>query len=69
MQPDSAAIFEAALKLPEDERLALVARLMETVPDEPAGLSIDDPDLEAELKRRSADLEGAVPWAQLRNDL
>ena len=69
MQPNSDAIFEAAIELPEDQRLALVARLLETVPDEPAGLSIDDPDLVEELKRRSADLEGSTPWSQLRNEL
>ena len=69
MQPSSEAIFQAALKLPEDERLTLVARLLETVPDEPAGLSLDDPDLVEELKRRSADLDGAVTWNQLRGEL
>ncbi len=69
MQINSEAIFEAALKLPENERLVLVNRLLETVPDEPAGLSIDDPDLAEELKRRCADLEGAVPWEQLRDEL
>ncbi|MCE9548335.1 MAG: hypothetical protein K8T25_22915 [Planctomycetia bacterium] len=69
MQADSNAIFEAALNLPEDERLALVSRLLETVPDEPAGLSLDDPNLVEELKRRSADTEGSVPWSQLRDKL
>jgi hypothetical protein len=69
MEPNSDAIFQAALGLPEDQRLALVARLLETVPDEPAGLSIDDPDLVEELKRRSADLGGAVQWDQLRGEL
>ncbi|HEY1784984.1 MAG TPA: hypothetical protein VGG30_05515 [Pirellulales bacterium] len=69
MQPSSDAIFQAALELPEDQRLALVARLLETVPDEPAGLSIDDPGLIEELKRRSADLDGATAWDQLRGEL
>jgi hypothetical protein len=69
MQPDTDAIFAAALELPEDQRLALVARLLQTVPDEPAGLSIDDPDLVEELKRRSADLDGATPWSQVRSEL
>ncbi|HEX4145707.1 MAG TPA: hypothetical protein VHY91_19530 [Pirellulales bacterium] len=49
--------------------MALVARLLQTVPDEPAGLSIDDPDLVDELQRRSADLDGATPWSQLRGEL
>ena len=50
MPLDSEAIFEAALKLPENERLALVMRLIETMSDEPAGLSVDDPCLIAELQ-------------------
>jgi hypothetical protein len=69
MQPESDAILQAALRLPEDERLAVAIRLLETVPDEPAGLSIDDPDLVEELKRRSADLDGAVGWGQLHGEL
>ena len=64
---DCEAIFEAALKLPENERLTLVSRLLETIPDEPAGLSVDDPDLIAELDRRMADREGATPWRELRD--
>jgi hypothetical protein len=66
MQPNSNAILQAALELPEDQRLALVARLLESVPDEPAGLSIDDPELVEELKRRSADLDGAVACDRLK---
>jgi putative addiction module component (TIGR02574 family) len=69
MESNPEAIYQAALELPEDERLALVTRILETVPDEPAGLSIDDPQLMAELERRSADLDGAVPWTQLRDEL
>ena len=69
MQSNSDAIFQAAIQLPEDERLTLVSRILETMPEEPVGLSIDDPDLVEELKRRSADLEGAMPWSQLRDEL
>ena len=69
MQPDSQAILDAALKLPESERLALAGRLLETVPEKPEGLSIDDPSLFEELKRRSTDLSGTIPWDQLRNEL
>lgn len=69
MQPASSELFDAALKLPEDERLILASRLLETVPDEPCGLSLDDPDLVEELKRRSADREGAIPWSQMRDEL
>jgi putative addiction module component (TIGR02574 family) len=69
MQPASDAILDAALKLPEDERLLLASRLLETVPDEPGGLSLDDPNLAEELKRRSADREGTVPWSEVRDEL
>lgn len=69
MESTTEAILGAALKLPEDERLLLASRLLETVPDEPCGLSLDDPDLLEELTRRSADQEGAFPWSQARGDL
>lgn len=69
MESSSENIFQAAMKLPEDERLVLVSRLLETMPEDPPGLSLDDPDLVAELRRRSGDVEGAVPWEQLRDEL
>lgn len=69
MQPASNDLFDAALKLPEDERLILASRLLETVPDEPCGLSLDDPDLVEELKRRSTDREGTIPWSKVRDEL
>lgn len=66
--------FEACLKLPlpeipEKERLALVSRLLETVPNEPAGLSLDGPGLIEQLQRRTTDTEGSVPWSRLRDQL
>jgi hypothetical protein len=67
MGSECEAIFEAALKLPENELLSLVSRLLETVPDEPAGLPVDDADLIAELDRRVSDREGATPWRELRD--
>jgi putative addiction module component (TIGR02574 family) len=63
-QPE--AIFEAALKLSEDERLALVSRLLETLPSEESTLSVHDPRLVEELDRRFSDREGAVPWSELK---
>lgn len=61
-------ILDAALQLSEDDRMLIAGRLLETLPDEPPGLAVDDPDLEAELDRRSGDWEGAVPWEQLRDE-
>lgn len=69
MQPAFHELFDAALKLPEDERLILASRLLETVPDQPSGLSLDDPGLVEELTRRSADREGTIPWSQVRDEL
>jgi hypothetical protein len=62
----SDVIFSEALKLPEGERLALVSRLLETMPADDSGLSLDDPSLIEELDRRSSDLAGSVPWSELR---
>jgi hypothetical protein len=50
----SDAIFSEALKLPESERLTLVSRLLETMPADDSGLSLDDPLLIEELDRRSS---------------
>ena len=52
MQLDPEAIFDAASRLSEIERLTLAARLLETVPDEASGLSLDAPNLIEELNRR-----------------
>jgi putative addiction module component (TIGR02574 family) len=66
MQIDVTAIVEAALKLPEGDRLAIVSRLLETVPAEQAALALDDPNLMTELDRRMNDTENSVPWSELR---
>ncbi len=67
MQLDFETIFEAAVKLPESERLNLVSRLMDTMPESVGGSSLDDPDLPAELRRRSADPDGAISWSKLQD--
>jgi hypothetical protein len=61
-------ILEAALQLSEDERLLIVNRLLETLPEDLPGLDSDDPGYLAELERRSGDLDGAVPWEVLREE-
>jgi hypothetical protein len=65
LTPDS--IFEAALCLPEGDRLDLAHRLLDTLPPEPDLLSLDDPNLMEELDRRAADDSGSVPWSELKN--
>ena len=66
MPRNSKDLFDAALELSDDERLALVARLMETIPAENLSMSLDDPELASELERRFADTSGAIPWPELR---
>ena len=62
-------VLNAALSLPESDRLAIAVRLMESFPDNQPGLA-DDDDLYAELQRRSANFdEGSIDWIDLRDEL
>jgi len=63
LTPD--AIFEAAMALPENERLDLAARLLDTVP--PGIMSIEDPNFIAELDRRFDDGSPTIPWSEIRD--
>ena len=58
-------ILEAALGLPEDDRFQLVTQLLESFPNDNAGVSLDDVDLLEELDRRFADSDDAVPLSKL----
>jgi hypothetical protein len=62
MQIDS----DAAIKLPESQRMALVARPIETMPAENVAMSLDDPDLAREIERRFVDASQHVRWRELR---
>jgi hypothetical protein len=66
MQSNADAIFEAAIQLSETERLNLVSKLMETMPEKTWALSVDDPELICELDRRFSESEGAVAWPDLK---
>jgi hypothetical protein len=66
MQPTSDIIFQEALMLPENERLTLVLRLLETMPADDSSTSLDDAALVEELERRFADREGCAAWSDLR---
>ena len=57
--------FEVAMQLPEEDRVALIGRLLDTMPARDFGLSLDSPDLLDELDRRFADQEGEIRWADL----
>jgi putative addiction module component (TIGR02574 family) len=61
-------LLEAAMQLSEAERLLLASQIMDTLPAEDVTCSIDDPDLLAELDRRFADPEGALPWSELETE-
>jgi hypothetical protein len=58
--------FEAAMQLPEEDRVVLVGRLLETMPAREIALSLDAPNLLDELDQRFADREGEIRWADLR---
>ena len=62
-------ILTAALQLSESDRLAIVNRLLETLPADVSDLGVDDSEFAEELQRRSGDWDGAVPWDELRDEL
>jgi putative addiction module component (TIGR02574 family) len=66
MQTDFQAVLDAAMQLPEADRLALVSRLMQSLPPEDNSVSLDDPELAAELDRRFAQSDEGIPWSQLK---
>ena len=66
MEHNANAILEAAMTLPEGERVTLVSRLLESMPAEDVTTSVDDPSLIEELDRRFADRAGGIPWTELR---
>ena len=59
-------LFDAAMNLPEADRISLIGRLLETMPDSDTGLSLDDDNLLEELDNRFADPGGSVAWSDLR---
>jgi hypothetical protein len=65
MQATRDDILNAAMQLPESDRLTIATRLLETIPDDAPGLSMDDDNLLEELERRFNDKEGAVLFSDL----
>lgn len=66
MPENTNVLFEAALRLSEEERLSLVSRILDTMPAQDVTASLDDPELLDELDRRFAQAEGAIPWSELQ---
>lgn len=66
-------VLKSAMELSETDRLVLATELMETISDDLPGLSLDSPDLLAELESRASDGSPGISWeevqAQLRADL
>ncbi len=67
---NAATVFEAALALPEKDRLHLVERLLETIGSETDG--VDETSFVAELCRRSDEIAQGkaelVAWSELKDE-
>jgi putative addiction module component (TIGR02574 family) len=63
-------VFEAALALPENDRIQLVERLLETLGPETDG--VDEAGWVAELRRRSDEIDRGeaelIPWSELKDE-
>ena len=62
-------VLEAALQLPDDERLQLAGELLSSVSPEASAWCVDDPEFLEELDRRCQDGTPSVPWSQVRAEL
>lgn len=54
MSTSHAEVLKSALMLPESERILLATELLDSIEGTPPGLSVDDPNFEAELNRRES---------------
>jgi putative addiction module component (TIGR02574 family) len=67
---DLSTVVEAALALPDHDRIALVERLLETLGPETD--DVDESSFVAELRRRSDEIDQGqaelVPWSDLKNE-
>jgi putative addiction module component (TIGR02574 family) len=68
MNPRTQEIIDAAMTLPETERLLVVGRLLESLPPETEPFTEEE--LLAELNRRSEEVRngtaGLVPWSEVQ---
>jgi putative addiction module component (TIGR02574 family) len=67
MEP-AAGLLEEAMRLPEDEREELAARLLDSL-ERPPGISIDDED---EIDKRATEARGGAPgigWDEIKREL
>ncbi len=61
-------LLNAAMQLPEKERLELAAQLLKSVPGDLADTPINDDEFYEELRRRSQDETGQVSAADIWNE-
>jgi putative addiction module component (TIGR02574 family) len=64
----AAKLLEEAMRLPEDEREELAAKLLDSL-EPPPGISIDDKD---EIEKRAAEARSGAPgisWDEIKRDL
>ena len=58
-------ILKSALSLPEADRVVLATEILDSVKEPMPGMSIDDPNLLDELKRRRASMSDSVSVPEL----
>jgi hypothetical protein len=58
-------IIDAALKLPESDRLRIASRLLDTLPENLPGISAEDDEFLNELERRAIDSGTTIPVSEL----
>lgn len=61
------SVLESATALSVEDRLELVNRPWETVPQNRRPPLLDDPSFIAELERRDRDGSPGIPWEQIRD--
>jgi putative addiction module component (TIGR02574 family) len=70
MSSQTESVYQAAMALPDAERLMLVERLMETLPSSEDELSEDE--FIAELDRRFAEIQKdpsvGIPWSEIERE-
>ena len=62
-------ILAELIKFPLEERRVLTEKAIESMPLQEMGSWVEGPEFLAQLDRRFGDLEGAVPWEEVRKKL
>jgi putative addiction module component (TIGR02574 family) len=70
MTSETQSVYQAALALPQSERLKLVERLMETLP--PPEDDLTEGEFVAELDRRFTEIQkdpsAGIPWSEIQRE-